>query len=245
MADEETPEDEMTITVPLRRLLTGVPRTQRAAAAIPRIKRFVQRHVKKEWWRDAEGRILIDDFLNKTLWRRGREHIAGPEYWIGKKGESKRLARRSPVRYGSVLKVKVLYVEPRDGDPFIELRLPGFEDLRKERREKERERKARTTAAEESAEAEAVEEEGEEGEEGVKEPTPEGEGEDKEGKDLEEKPASAPPAEKSKVDKPAGEAAKKAEKPASKSAAAKGGAKGAAKSESKKPAAKPKKEGGD
>jgi ribosomal protein L31E len=243
MADDETPEDEMTITVPLRRLLTGVPRTQRAAASIPRIKRYVQRHVKKEWWRDAEGRILIDDFLNKTLWRRGREHIAGPEYWIGKKGESKRLARRSPVRYGSVLKVKVLYVEPRDGDPFIELRLPGFEDLKKERREKERERKARKSAAEEGAGAEAVEEEGEEGEEEAKEPA--AEGEETEAGETEEGPADEKPADLERGEKPAAEPPKKAPKPASKSAAAKGGPKESAKAESKKPAAKPKKEGGD
>jgi len=241
MADEETPEDEMTITVPLRRLLTGVPRTQRAAAAIPRIKRYVQRHVKKEWWRDAEGRILIDDFLNKTLWRRGREHIAGPEYWIGKKGEPKRLARRSPVRYGSVLKVKVLYVEPRDGDPFLELRLPGFEDLRKERREKERDR-ARKKGGEEPAAEKTVEEAGEEAEEGGAEP--EGEGAVKEAAETEEKPEG--PAEgKAAEDKPAPEAPKKAEKAASKSAAGKGAPKAPAKTQSKKAPAKPKKEGGD
>jgi ribosomal protein L31E len=43
MAEDDVEKDEITVAVPLRRLLTGVPRTKRAPAAIPRVIWFVLR----------------------------------------------------------------------------------------------------------------------------------------------------------------------------------------------------------
>jgi ribosomal protein L31E len=241
MAKGESGKDEITISVPMRRLLTGVPRTQRAHAAVPRVKRFVLRHIDPDWrdaiWDEERGRhrVWIDDFLNKTIWSRGRERIGGPVEWVeGSEGTRPRLARRTTARYGSVLKVKALFVEePRDGgDPRLEVYLYGYDDLAKEKEEEEA--KGEEEAEEEKEEgAEAEEEEGPEVEEEAEE---------------EKAAAKEPEAEAPKVEerKPAEEPKGAAKKPASKSAAAKGGkAATAPKAEPKKSAPKPKKEGGD
>lgn len=147
MARRDVESNEVIVNVPLRRLLTGVPRTQRAAAAIPRIKRYVRRHVPTSWLdavatdEEPDGKLWIDDSLNMTIWRRGREHVAGPAEWEEPKGGGPpRLARRSSVRYGSVLKVRVLLNEnPEESDPRLELSLPGVEHItRQERRDRKR-----------------------------------------------------------------------------------------------------------
>jgi ribosomal protein L31E len=227
MAKDEAEQDQITIAVPLRRLLTGVPRPSRAPSAIPRIKRFVLRHIDPDWrdaiWDEDRGvhRVWIDDFLNKAIWSRGREHVGGPTEWMeAAAGQKPRLARRTSSRYGSVLKVKALFVEePRDGgDARLEVYLYGYDDLTKDKDD----------------EGEKDEKEKEEGEED--EAPEEEEGEEEKAADKAQ-PAAAKPA-------PKGEPKAPAKKPASTSAAAKG-AKPAAKSETKKPAVKPKKEGGD
>lgn len=150
MARRDAEGNEVIITVPLRRLLTGVPRTKRAAASVPRIKRYVRRHVPSTWLdavaseADPDGKLWIDDSLNMTIWRRGREHVAGPAEWEEPKGGGPpRLTKRTSVRYGSVLKVRVFFNEdPEDGsDPRLELTLPGVEHLtRQEKRDKRREK---------------------------------------------------------------------------------------------------------
>src|SRR5262245_51331615 len=108
MAKDDAQKDQITIAVPMRRLLTGVPRTKRAPAAIPRVKRYVLRHIDPDWrdaiWDEDRGshRVWIDDHLNATIWSRGRAHIGGPREWIeGKEGERPRLAKRTAARYGS------------------------------------------------------------------------------------------------------------------------------------------------
>jgi ribosomal protein L31E len=130
-------KDQKTIAVPLRRLLTGVPRTKRAPAAIPRVKRYVLRHIDPDWrdaiWDEERGvhRVWIDDYLNQTIWSRGRAHVGGPQEWVkGKDGGRPQLAKRTSARYGSILKVNVLFVEePEEGaDPRIEVKLFGHED---------------------------------------------------------------------------------------------------------------------
>ena len=238
MARREVEGDEILVTVPLRRLMTGVPRPARAAAAIPRIKRYVRRHVPSNWLDavttddDPSGRIWIDYALNATIWRRGREHIAGPEVWDKSKGSStKRLAKKTSVRHGSVLKVRVVFIEdPADGsDPRLEVSLPGIKHITREERRIQRRK--------------GTEDEGEEGQASDKEEGEEGAGESeevdaeevKEEKEAPKKPAAdKPPAKEApKQDKAPPEEKKGA---ASKSAAAKG---------AKKPASKPKKEGGD
>lgn len=150
MARRDAEGNEVIVTVPLRRLLTGVPRPKRAAAAVPRIKRYVRRHVPSAWLdavasdADPDGKLWIDDSLNMTIWRRGREHVAGPAEWEEPKGGGPpRLTKRTSVRYGSVLKVRVFFNEdPEDGsDPRLELTLPGVEHVtRQEKREKRREK---------------------------------------------------------------------------------------------------------
>ncbi len=186
MARRDEESTEMIISVPLRRLLTGVPRTKRAAAAVPRIKRYVRRHVKAQWLEavttddDPDGKVWIDDSLNMTIWRRGREHVAGPAEWEEPKGGGPpRLTRRTSVRYGSVLKVRVYFNEdPEDGsDPRLELTLPGVEHLtRQERREKRREGQEEDEGeADEPEDDEAPadeDEDEEEGEEEEEEPAP-------------------------------------------------------------------------
>ena len=142
MAKEEAQTDQKTIVIPLRRLLTGVPRTKRAPSSIPRIKKYVLRHIKPEWrdaiWDEDRGvhRVWIDDFLNQTIWSRGRGHVGGPAEWIPAKveGQRNRLAKRTTSRYGSILKVKVLFLEePREGeDPRIDVYLYGYEDKKSE-----------------------------------------------------------------------------------------------------------------
>ncbi|HKZ60421.1 MAG TPA: hypothetical protein VJ547_11350 [Candidatus Thermoplasmatota archaeon] len=224
MAKEEGEEEQITIAVPLRRLLTGVSRTQRAPSAIPRVKRYVLRHIDSDWrdaiWDEGRGqhRVWIDDFLNKTIWSRGREHVGGPTEWIsGKDGARPRLAGRTTARYGSVLKVKALFVEePRDGgEPRLEVYLYGYGD--KEREEAERK-------------AEEADKEGEEaGEEEQEVPAP---AEEK----AKEAPAKEPPAKEPK---------KAASKPAAAGPAKPAKAADASKGEGKKAAAKAKKEGGD
>jgi ribosomal protein L31E len=227
MAKDDAEQDQITIAVPLRRLLTGVPRPARAPSAIPRVKRFVLRHIDPDWrdaiWDEDRGvhRVWIDDFLNKAIWSRGREHVGGPTEWMeAAAGQRPRLARRTSARYGSVLKVKALFVEePRDGgDARLEVYLYGYDDLSKAKDE------------------EGDEDERDEKEEDEAEEAPEDEEGDKD-EEKEAEPSKAKPAPKSEA-KPA------AKKPASTSAAAKS-VKPAAKPETKKPAAKPKKEGGD
>lgn len=223
MAKEEDEEQQVTVVVPLRRLLTGVSRTRKAPSAIPRVKRFVLRHIDSEWrdaiWDERRGqhRVWIDDFLNKTIWSRGREHVGGPMEWIaGKDGGRPRLATRTTSRYGSVLKVKALFVEePRDGgEPRLEVYLYGYGDQERE----EAERKAKET---------------ERGKETKKEPS-----QAPAPKKAEEAPAKAAP--------PKEGPAKDAKKPISKPAAAKPAkAAESGKGETKKAGAKPKKEGGD
>ncbi len=153
----------MIVTVPLRRLLTGVPRTKRAAAAVPRIKRFVRRHVKSQWLDavttddDPDGKIWIDDSLNMTIWRRGREHVAGPAEWEEPKGGGPpRLTRRTSVRYGSVLKVRVLFNEdPEDGgDARLELSLPGVDHTTRQARREARQDVGKKKKAEDEEEDE-------------------------------------------------------------------------------------------
>lgn len=236
MAKDDVEKDEITIAVPLRRLLTGVPRTKRAPAAIPRVKRFVLRHIDPDWrdaiWDEDRGqhRVWIDDFLNKSIWSRGREHVSGAKEWIqGAEGQRPRLAQRTTSRYGSVLKVKALFLEkPEDGgDARVEVYLYGYDDLAKEKEGEDEE-----------------EEEGEEKE--TQEEEAEGEEADEE-EEAEEKPAASEPKAPQPKEGKAGQAPKPSkEKPASKSAAAKSGkASAPAKDETKKPAPKPKKEGGD
>ncbi len=230
MAKDDVETDQRTIAVPLRRLLTGVPRTHRAPSAIPRVKRFVLRHIKPEWrdaiWDEDRGqhRVWIDDFLNKTIWSRGIEHVGGPAEWTtGAEGQKSRLARRTASRYGSVLKVKALFVEEPDdgGDARLEVYLYGHDDLAEDKE-----------SAEKSAKA------GQE-DEGASEP-------EVESKATPSKPAAKPPtAAGEKPAKPA-EAPKEApKKPASTSAAAKGVKPAAPNADAKKAQAKPKKEGGD
>jgi ribosomal protein L31E len=243
MAKRGEEKDEIIVTVPLRRLMTGVPRTKRTPAAIPRIKRYVLRHVDPRWLEATEGpapkrehRVLIDDFLNETIWRRGREHIAGPEVWVkSRDGGKRRLARRTAVRYGSVLKVKVLFVEnPIDGgEARLEIYLPGYEDVKEERED----RRKVVEGEEKEAPAEPKDEGEPEAEETAKpapaEPSP--------AEPAKETPAAPKPKAKAPA---ASEAAPKANKTGSKSAAAKGTKEGA-KPVTKKVAPKPKKEGGD
>lgn len=137
MAKEADENTQVTIVVPLRRLITGVPRTKRAPAAIPRIKKYVLRHIDPEWrdliWDERKNthRIWIDDFLNQTIWSRGRGHVGGPDEWLQpkEKGQRPRLTRRTTSRYGSILKVKVLLVKDREGtDPRVDVYLYGYED---------------------------------------------------------------------------------------------------------------------
>ncbi len=225
MATEEGEQEQVTIAIPLRRLLTGVPRTHRAPSAIPRVKRFVLRHIDSDWrdaiWDERRGqhRVWIDDFLNKTIWSRGREHVGGPTEWIsGKDGGRPRLAKRTTARYGSVLKVKALFVEEPEGggEPRLEVYLYGYGD--KEREEAERKAKEKDEKPEEAAE---------------EAPAPAA-------KKAKEAPAKAAPTKAA----PAKEAPSKEEKkPASKPAAAKPAE--TPKGEAKKAALKPKKEGGD
>src|SRR5690349_8275591 len=218
MAKDDAEQDQITIAVPLRRLLTGVPRPARAPAAVPRIKHFVLRHIDPDWrdaiWDEDRGvhRVWIDDFLNKAIWSRGREHVGGPTEWMeAAAGQKPRLSRRTTSRYGSVLKVKALFVEePRDGgDARLEVYLYGYDDLAQEKDEKDDEDEKETKGEKEDEEEDEApeEDEGEEDEEEAeaKEAAPE------------EKPAPKP------------EAKAPAKKPASASAAAK----------SIKPAAKP------
>lgn len=223
MADDERQDDQLTIAVPLRRLITGVPRTKRAPAAIPRIKRYVLRHISADWrdaiWDQDRGvhRVWIDEQLNAAIWSRGRGHVGGPQEWIkGTDGGRPRLAQRTGSRYGSILKVDVLYVEEPEegGDPRIEVKLFG-------RADKEREDKEKGHEGHDHAEGEHDHDEDKEG-----------------GKDEDlKRPAKAPAKAASE------EAAPK--KPASTSAAAKGGKPADEKAEPKKAAPKPKKEGGD
>lgn len=249
MAKRDADKDEVIVNVPLRRLMTGVPRTKRANAAIPRIKRFVLRHVDPKWLEATEGpspmrehRVLIDDFLNETIWRRGREHIAGPEVWVkSRDGGKRRLARKTAVRYGSLLKVKVLFVEnPVDGgEARLEIYLPGYEDVKQEREDRRK--------VVEGEEEEKGDDEAKDGEDAEK-----GEGADK---GEEKKPAgdeakkTKPAAEKAEPKAPKADGKKEAkpkdEKSTTKSAAAKGAKEPAAKAEPKKAAPKAKKEGGD
>jgi ribosomal protein L31E len=233
MATEEGEQEQVTIAVPLRRLLTGVSRTQKAPSAIPRVKRFVLRHIDSEWrdaiWDERRGqhRVWIDDFLNKTIWSRGREHVGGPQEWIaGKDGGRPRLATRTTARYGSVLKVKALFVEePRDGgEPRLEVYLYGYGDKERE----EAERKAEEADREEEPEEAEV-------------PAP-----------AQKKAKEAPAKEAPVKEAPAKEApakpapGKEMKPPVSKSAAAKPAKPTETlKGEPKKAAAKPKKEGGD
>lgn len=185
MARRDEEVNEMIVTVPLRRLLTGVPRTKRAAAAIPRIKRFVRRHVKSQWLDavttddDPDGKIWIDDSLNMTIWRRGREHVAGPAEWEEPTGGGPpRLTRRTSVRYGSVLKVRVLFNEdPEDGgDARLELSLPGIDHTTRQSRREARKDTGKKKKAEDEEEDEedltASDEEDEEDEEEDEEEAP-------------------------------------------------------------------------
>ncbi|HEX9710006.1 MAG TPA: hypothetical protein VGB42_08600 [Candidatus Thermoplasmatota archaeon] len=190
MARRDDDSTELIITVPLRRLLTGVPRTQRAAAALPRIKRFVRRHVKSQWLEavttddEPDGKVWIDDSLNMTIWRRGREHVAGPAEWEEPKGGgAPRLTRRTSVRYGSVLKVRVYFnEEPEDGsDPRLELTLPGIEHITRQERRERRRRKERGEAEEGDEPGEGEEDEASESGEGA-----EGAGGDEEADDEDE-----------------------------------------------------------
>lgn len=150
MAKEGGEKDQITIPIPMRRLITGVPRTKRAPSAIPRIKRYVLRHIDSEWrdaiWDEDRGqhRIWIDDFLNQTIWSRGRGHIGGPMEWTpGKDGGKPRLSKRTASRYGSILKVKVLFVEEpgEGGDPRVDVYLYGHEDEGKDEEEEGKESK--------------------------------------------------------------------------------------------------------
>lgn len=219
MADDAGRDDQLTIAVPLRRLITGVPRTKRAPAAIPRIKRYVLRHISADWrdaiWDQDRGvhRVWIDEQLNAAIWSRGRGHVGGPQEWIkGTDGGRPRLAQRTASRYGSILKVDVLYVEEPEegGDPRIEVKLFGRAD--KEREDKDHE-------GHDHADGEHDHEEGDDDAEG------------------DEKPAAKAPSKSAAADAP--------KKPASTSAAAKGGKPAGEKAEAKKAAPKPKKEGGD
>lgn len=225
MAKDEAQTDQKTIVIPLRRLLTGVPRTKRAPSSIPRIKRYVLRHIKPEWrdaiWDEERGvhRVWIDDFLNQTIWSRGRGHVGGPTEWIpaAKAGQRNRLAKRTTSRYGSILKVKVLFLEePREGeDPRIDVYLYGYEDKKSEEdddKHKGHDHDEDEEGGEETAHDEADDEE------------------------EDDEKGSGKPAAKSDT---------AAKKPASTSAAAKGGKPAAAKADAKKAPAKPKKEGGD
>ncbi len=233
MATEEGAQEEITIAVPLRRLLTGVSRTQKAPSAIPRVKRFVLRHIDSEWrdaiWDERRGqhRVWIDDFLNKTIWSRGREHVGGPEEWIASKGEGRpRLATRTTARYGSVLKVKALFVEePRDGgEPRLEVYLYGYGDKEREEAERgARDDQEKTKGEEEEVGAPAAEK--------------------PKGALAKQAPADEAPAEGAPAK---GAPATEPKQPTSKPAAAKP-PKGAesAKGGAKRAAAKPKKEGGD
>jgi ribosomal protein L31E len=228
MAKEETQADQKTIVIPLRRLLTGVPRTKRAPSSIPRIKRYVLRHIKPEWrdaiWDEQHSvhRIWIDDFLNQTIWSRGRGHVGGPAEWIPakKEGQRNRLAKRTTSRYGSILKVKVLYLEePGEGeDPRVDVYLYGYEDKKSEEEDdkhKGHDHDDDDEGGEETAHDEADDEEDDD--------------------DDVDEPAA----------KPAAKSDAEAKRPASTSAAAKGAKPAAAKADAKKAPAKPKKEGGD
>ncbi len=229
MAKEEAQADQKTIVIPLRRLLTGVPRTKRAPSSIPRIKRYVLRHIKPEWrdaiWDEDRGvhRVWIDDFLNQTIWSRGRGLVGGPTEWIPakKEGQKNRLAKRTTSRYGSILKVKVLFLEePREGeDPRIDVYLYGYEDKKSE--EEDDKHKGHDHDEDEEGGEEAAHDEA-----------------DDEGDDDK---AAADKA----ADKPAPKSEGAAKKPASTSAAAKGGKPAPAKADAKKAPAKAKKEGGD
>jgi ribosomal protein L31E len=248
MAKGDRDKDEVIVNVPLRRLMTGVPRTKRANAAIPRIKRFVLRHVDPKWLEATEGpspmrehRVLIDDFLNETIWRRGREHIAGPEVWVKSRDAGKRrLVRKTAVRYGSVLKVKVLFVEnPVDGgEARLEIYLPGYEDVKEER-----EGRRKVVEGEEEGEGDEEGDESEDAEKGEAADPDEQKAEADEPKT--QKPAAVKPVRKAPKADDKKEAKPKEEKSTTKSAAAKGAKEPAGKAEVKKAAPKAKKEGGD
>lgn len=65
-------EVERVYTIPLRKAVQKVPRTERAPKAIKTIRQFICRHM------DATGEdVWIDPILSDRVWERGRQKPPG------------------------------------------------------------------------------------------------------------------------------------------------------------------------